>query len=189
MHMRAALLLLLACYAACASALRVSSSAPPQKVNRRTAVAGGLSFAVALPAAAADNPAIEVEILAKGDESSPTPQRAQKAVVDYTLWINGFEQKQIDSSKGSAFPPKIGSPFVFNVGVGEVIKGWDTTVRSMHVGEKRRVIIPSELGYGPKGVGPIPGGAKLFFEIELLELKKMPELSDKQKQWLAEHPE
>ena len=42
-------------------------------MNRRTAVAGGLSFAVALPAAADDNPAREVEILAKGDESSPTP--------------------------------------------------------------------------------------------------------------------
>ena len=75
------------------------------------------------------------------------------------------------------------------MGVGEVIPGWDRTVKSMHVGEKRRVVIPPKLGYGEKGVGPIPGNAKLFFEIELLELKPMPTLSEKQLEWLATHPE
>jgi FKBP-type peptidyl-prolyl cis-trans isomerase len=81
------------------------------------------------------------------------------------------------------------APFGFYVGVGEVIKGWDQTVRQMHVGEKRRVIIPPELGYGESGIGPIPGGAKLYFEIELLELKPMPQFSEKQLEWLAAHPE
>ena len=128
-------------------------------------------------------------ILAAGDKSSPLPQRAQTAVVDYTLWIKEFEGQQIDTSKGTAFPPRLPSPFKFQVGVGQVIKGWDRTVRQMHVGEKRRVVIPASLGYGEKGIGPIPGGAKLFFEIELLELKEMPTLSEKQLEWLDQHPE
>jgi len=111
-------------------------------------------------------------------------------VVDYTLWIGGFEGKLIDTSKGKLLPiPRPPSPFAFNVGVGEVIPGWDRTVREMHVGEKRRVVIPSALGYGEKGIGPIPGGASLYFEIELLELKPMPNLTEQQIEWLAAHPE
>lgn len=168
--------------------------APPIFVSRRASITGGCAFLIASnrPSpvdAASDNGGIEIEVLKRGDSSSPLPQRAQKAVVDYTLWIDGFERKQIDSSKGSAFPPKIPSPFTFNVGVGEVIPGWDKTVRTMHVGDKLRCIIPPELGYGAKGVGPIPGGAKLYFEIELLELKPMPQLTDKQLEWLETHPE
>ena len=61
------------------------------------------------------------EVLQAGDTSSPLPQRAQQAVVDYTLWIEKFEGKQIDTSKGTTFPPKLPSPFTFAVGVGSVV--------------------------------------------------------------------
>jgi len=101
----------------------------------------------------------------------------------------GFEGKQIDTSKGTAFPPRLPSPFKFNVGVGQVIPGWDQSVKMMHVGEKRRIVVPASLGYGDKGVGPIPGGASLYFEVELLETKPVPEFSQKQLDWLATNPE
>ena len=63
-------------------------------------------------------------------------------------------------------------PFTFTLGVGSVIKGWDLGVKGMKVGGKRKLTIPSELGYGDQGAGTvIPPGATLVFEIELLNVE------------------
>ncbi|PYI15170.1 putative FKBP-type peptidyl-prolyl isomerase [Aspergillus violaceofuscus CBS 115571] len=63
---------------------------------------------------------------------------------------------------------KRGQPLVFKLGAGRVIKGWDQGLLDMCIGEKRTLTIPPEYGYGSRGVGPIPGGATLIFETELV---------------------
>src|SRR5574339_924278 len=82
------------------------------------------------------------------------------ASVHYTGWLeNG---KQFDSSVDR------GQPFSFPLGGGRVIKGWDEGVQGMKVGGKRKLTIPSDLGYGSRGAGGvIPANATLIFDVEL----------------------
>ncbi|AGW91478.1 MULTISPECIES: FKBP-type peptidyl-prolyl cis-trans isomerase [Cupriavidus] len=85
--------------------------------------------------------------------------------VHYTGWLyeNGQAGRKFDSSKDR------NDPFVFPLGAGHVIRGWDEGVQGMKVGGVRRLVIPADLGYGARGAGGvIPPNATLLFEVELL---------------------
>lgn len=89
--------------------------------------------------------------------------------VHYTLTLGGFEgtagAKVIDTSRSR------GRPFKYTSASGQVIQGWDQGVMGMKVGGKRKLVIPSSLGYGDAGAGAlIPGGSTLYFDIELLNV-------------------
>ena len=64
-----------------------------------------------------------------------------------------------------------GDPFKFDLGAGQVIRGWDQGLLDMKVGEKRKLIIPPSLGYGDMAIGDkIPANSILIFEVELIEI-------------------
>ncbi|KAI1737788.1 hypothetical protein F4680DRAFT_206324 [Xylaria scruposa] len=67
-----------------------------------------------------------------------------------------------------------GTPFGFQLGGGRVIQGWEEGLLDMCIGEKRTLTIPPELGYGNRGMGPIPAGSTLVFETELMGIKGVP---------------
>ena len=121
------------------------------------------------------------------------PVRGQKIKTEYTLYLVGFPEnggKKIDSTKDIFGNQR---PFEFMVGVSMVVKGWDLGLMDMSEGESRRLIIPSDLGYGEEGAGGaltggIPGDATLYFEVTLTELGQLPSMSADQVKWLDEHP-
>ena len=104
---------------------------------------------------------LEYEDIREGD--GVTPQAGQQVEVHYTGWLtNGTK---FDSSLDRK------QPFLFSLGRGQVIAGWDEGVATMKVGGLRKLTIPAALGYGARGAGGlILPGATLVFEVELLKV-------------------
>ncbi len=102
-----------------------------------------------------------IETLREGQ--GETAAAGHRVTVHYTGWLE--DGSKFDSSVDR------NSPFQFNLGAGQVIRGWDEGVAGMKPGEKRKLTIPAELGYGAQGAGGvIPPNATLIFEVELLSI-------------------
>ena len=109
--------------------------------------------------------ALKIDELTVG--TGDTAAAGQKVTVHYTGWLdqNGAKGAKFDSSKDR------GDPFVFPLGQGHVIKGWDEGVAGMKIGGIRKLTVPPEMGYGARGAGGvIPPNATLIFEVELLKV-------------------
>lgn len=113
-------------------------------------------------------PGLTMRVLEEG--SGATAAAGDTAVVHYTGWLY---DEAAANHRGAKFDSSVdrGQPFDFTLGAGEVIRGWDEGVRGMRVGEVRELTIAPHLGYGNRGVGPIPPGSTLVFEVELLDIK------------------
>ena len=104
---------------------------------------------------------IEIQKLRNGDGKT-YPQQGGNVTVHYTGSLQNGNVFDSSVSKGK--------PFQFQIGLGKVIKGWDMGVSKMSKGEKSKLIIPPELGYGANGAGGvIPPNAVLIFDVELLD--------------------
>jgi peptidyl-prolyl cis-trans isomerase A (cyclophilin A) len=98
-------------------------------------------------------------VVAEGE--GDTPAAGAMVKVHYT-------GKLLDGTKFDSSIDR-GTPIDFPVGQGRVIKGWDEALLAMKKGEKRVLIIPANLGYGPSGRGPIPPNATMVFDVELID--------------------
>ena len=95
-------------------------------------------------------------------------EKGLAVTVHYSGWLYDPNQKD---GKGKKFDSSLdrNDPFVFNLGAGQVIRGWDDGVDGMKIHGKRTLIIPPDMGYGSRGAGGvIPPNATLIFDVELL---------------------
>jgi len=111
---------------------------------------------------------LKIEHVSRPDACEKTAENGNQLTMHYTGTLE---------SDGTKFDSSVDrkEPFKFQLGVGQVIKGWDEGIVGMCVGEKRKLVVPPELGYGEQGAGDvIPGGATLVFDIELIDTEEGP---------------
>ncbi|MCP4001594.1 MAG: FKBP-type peptidyl-prolyl cis-trans isomerase [Gammaproteobacteria bacterium] len=133
----------------------------------------------AAPEVAADNSVsedkaemvTELQIIDVEAGEGATASAGQMVVVHYTGWLY---EPGAEENKGAKFDSSRDrdDPFMFPLGQGQVIQGWDQGFAGMQVGGKRTLIIPPHMGYGERGAGAvIPPGATLLFDVELLDVQ------------------
>src|SRR5580658_8529600 len=143
--------------ATAAAALQAATAAATAPQDTTTTPQPTAAAAAPQPGATVTELKIEDSKIGTGDEAVT----GKSVTVHYTGWLT--DGTKFDSSKDH------GQPFTFQLGGGQVIKGWDQGVVGMKVGGVRKLTIPPSLGYGDRGAGGvIPPGATLVFEVELL---------------------
>ena len=120
------------------------------------------------------NPSTPMTTLDNGLQYSITQEGTGQAVKNGDIAVVNYTGKLSD---GTVFDSNIlpefhhVSPFEFQLGAGMVIQGWDLGVAGMKVGEKRTLVIPAALAYGPRAIGSIPANSTLTFDVELTGIK------------------
>ncbi len=120
-------------------------------------------------------------VLVRFSHAPEKPMETTKLKIETLKQGTGAEAKNGDTvevhytgtlTDGSKFDSSLdrGSPFSFKLGAGQVIAGWDQGIVGMKVGEKRRLTIPPDLGYGARRTEKIPPNSTLIFEVELLKI-------------------
>ncbi|QHS75778.1 peptidylprolyl isomerase FPR1 [Saccharomyces paradoxus] len=105
---------------------------------------------------------VKIDRISPGDGAT-FPKTGDLVTIHYTGTLENGQK--FDSSVDR------GSPFQCNIGVGQVIKGWDVGIPKLSVGEKARLTIPGPYAYGPRGFpGLIPPNSTLVFDVELLKV-------------------
>ncbi len=118
-------------------------------------------MALAALAAAPVALAVEIEDIAEGD--GPVAAAGHRVTVHYDGRL--ADGTPFDSSR------ERGQPFVFTLGRGQVIRGWEIGIAGMKPGGERRLTVPPEYGYGDRDLGVIPPGSTLIFDVELLAVE------------------
>jgi peptidylprolyl isomerase len=153
-----------------AQALQDNNQMQPMDTTQQDAQAKPEATATATapvaPMKTADVPGVKITILKEG--TGAVAKSGDTVAMNYTGTLSNGTK--FDSNVDPSF--KHVEPFVFTIGGGQVIKGWDAGIAGMKVGEKRKLVISPDYGYGAQGAGGvIPGNATLTFEVELLAIK------------------
>lgn len=158
---------LLNCLLACACVLALNACKAETNTSTKEAAPGTSKQGTpAMTAKVTELQKIDMQV-GTGREAEP----GFNVTVHYTGWLydaaaEGHKGKKFDSSLDR------NQPFVFFLGGGQVIQGWDEGFAGMKIGGKRTLVIPSEMGYGARGAGGvIPPNADLIFDVELLDVK------------------
>lgn len=109
----------------------------------------------------------------KKDNTQMVEQNIATAKAGDTVSMNYTGRLADGTVFDSNVDPNFGhvEPFVFTLGAGRVIAGWDEGIVGMKVGDKKTLVVPPEKAYGPNDYGPIPGNSTLTFEVELLAIQ------------------
>ncbi|KAJ8067738.1 hypothetical protein OCU04_003343 [Sclerotinia nivalis] len=101
-----------------------------------------------------------------------TPKPGDTVTIEYTGWLKNTKGNTPETQKGNQFDSSVGrGAFVVEIGVGQVIKGWDEGVTTMKVGEKATLDITPDYAYGARGFPPvIPANSTLLFDVELQKI-------------------